>query len=217
MNWKEIYERKLSRDYLKEKINLMIKYSGFEGKLNPSDYLDFIDNEKDDYPSRSKIFEIGCGCGLFLSNFKNKGHLGGVDFSQELIDIINLELEGSFVCESVENFNFNAFGYDTVVSFSVLQYLSHETVEKVLISLMNNSYVKRIFLYDVPDIKKKEDDIYFRKEQSYPESKHNYYDMSFFKTIYDRHKNSSSSLIIEPQNIPYYENNPFRYNVKIWK
>lgn len=180
--------------------------------------MNFIDKEKADYPLRSKIFEIGCGCGLFLSNFKNNmGHLGGIDFSQELINIIKIELEGDFVCEAVENFNFDAFGYDTVVSFSVLQYLSHETVEKVLTSLLSNSYVKRIFLYDVPDIKKKDDDIYFRKEKGYPESKHNHYDTSFFKTIYNRHKNSGSSLIIEPQNIPYYENNPFRYNVKIWK
>lgn len=218
MNWKQIYEKKSANAYLEEKTNLLIKYSGFEGKLQASDYLEFINNEKDDYPLKSKIFEIGCGCGLFLSNFKNNTrHLGGVDFSQELIDIIKKELDGDFVCESIENFNFDAFGYDTVVSFSVLQYLSYETVEKILTSLFNNSYVKRIFLYDVPDIKKKEDDIYYRKEKGYPESKHTYYDMHFFKNIYTKHKNSGSSLIIEPQYIPHYENNRFRYNVKIWK
>jgi len=136
-NWKNIWNKN-------ERLNLiildcLIKADGFDsgaGKFNVKDWESYVNKIYKilEINSEQSIFEVGCGSGAFLyPHYLNKGKVGGIDFSNQLIQIEkNFMKKSDFKCLDAEDIC-TSKKYDVCLSNSVFQYFSsYDQAEKII-------------------------------------------------------------------------------------
>lgn len=170
------------------------------------------------------LFEVGCGCGANLYMFQRDGIVvGGMDYSQTLINILQQVISGNSLRESIcgEAIDLSVeIKYDVILSNSVFSYFqdfayAEEVLEKIFIKAKRS-----IAILDVHDAEKKEDFIAYRikttpnYEERYKDLPKLFYSRVFFKKFADKHK-----LQVEfcPSEVEGYWNNDFIYNVYMYK
>lgn len=149
--WKDIWSRKgmVNIDLAKDEFSVFCdlkKADGFDVNIHDeqsyykhfyNDWINMYNRLKeitDD--SLHSIYEVGCGSGVNLYLFQNrikKAILGGIDYSQGLVDIAkNILPDSSLLCGNADNMDIE-IKYDLVMADSVFQYFgSREYAEDIL-------------------------------------------------------------------------------------
>ena len=170
------------------------------------------------------LFEVGCGCGANLYMFQHDGvHVGGIDYSQALIDIMQeimpKENLRECICDEAINMPVD-IKYDAVLSNSVFSYFpGFSYAEQVLLKMLAKAN-HSIALLDVHDAEKKEAFIAYRVkntenyEERYKDLPKLFYPRKFFADFAAKHQ-----LRIEfyRSKVEGYWNNDFIYNVYMYK
>jgi len=227
-NWKNIWgERGIDSNH-ESTLDQLIAADGFDtgfGTIKKDDWVSYVKYIIDKLVIKhsDSIFEVGCGSGAFLHNFYISGHkVGGIDYSENLIDIANKYLEkGSFECNESLNIDDN-IKYDIVLSNAVFFYFpSLEYSQKVLEKMISKAH-KSIAILDVSDNEHREKSLKIRKgniseeeyDKRYEGLDHLYYEKQWFKDISEKY---NLKVEIEQQNIRNYKNNAYRFNVFLYK
>lgn len=210
-NWKAVWnqqERKIENDDFSTE-NLM-RISGFESVMDSRTYAQWVEALRTKrYNTISSIFEIGCGCGMFLSFFKDR-HLGGIDYSEPLIDTAKKHLHGSFSLGDAEDITGDE-KFDNISAFSVFQYFSMDKAWRILEKCVQKIREGgSIYIFDVPLTYTKKESEMFRFAMGLKPSLHQYYSPTFFVNFAKLH---GLEVEIEKQDIPNYANSDFRFNV----
>jgi len=130
------------------------------------EWMDFYDKLNELATKKiNSVYEVGCGSGVNLFMFKNRGieRLGGLDYSESLIqnakdvtkcdDIVNKE--ASQLSEEIK--------YDLVMAESVFQYFDNlEYAEQVLRKMLNKS-TGIVYLGEIHDVQYEEELMEYRK------------------------------------------------------
>ena len=168
------------------------------------------------------VFEVGCGSGANLYLFQKEGiRVGGIDYSQALIDIAKTVLTSPIELLCVEASNVPTdIMYDAVLSNSVFSYFeSYEYVSRVL-KAMYNKAKHAIGITDIHDINKKDDFIKFRKsiindfEEKYKNYPKFFYDKGFFLEFAEEHNMSIKFSIPDCEG---YWNNDYTFDCYMTK
>lgn len=117
--------------------------------------------------SFSSVFEVGCGSGVNLFMFRNRGviNLGGVDYSYSMVESARTVIESNDLkcCDANEIDDFPK--YDLVMSESVFQYFdSIGYAEKVLRKMIEKSK-KLVYLGEIHDVRYEEELIMERRKK----------------------------------------------------
>lgn len=238
-NWKEIWSKRVKDEELdiealkrnpREMFLYMKKLNGFDIVENGITYEEFMEQHKRlveklclHKPCKS-VFEIGCGSGgnlyLFsLSDYK----VGGIDYSQNLLDFAKEAVDKEKVLELVCNDAVNAstkIKYDAGFSNSVFSYFAdYDYAEKVL-EIMNEKCRNSIVLIDVHDLDKKQEFTDFRRKtiENYDEKYSGlpklFYPKSFFEKFGKKH---GLKVDFYESEMDGYWNNAYVYNVCLYK
>jgi len=225
--WNEIWcERQLQGLYHSEDICLqdLIFADGFDtktGKVNSEDWAHHIReiSKKIDLTRGDSIFEIGCGSGAFLYLWYNEGYrVGGIDYSENLIQIANQAMKGVNFLVSDANKVDTEERFDVVLSNSVFQYFRNYSYAKEVIERMILKARKTIAILEIPDLAKKEQSESARRaalpegeyEKEYTGLEHLYYEKDWFTQFSDIF---GYNIEIFDQDFKNYGNSQFRFNV----
>ncbi len=126
-NWKSIWNSKNIQNSSEITISDLIKLDGFDTGFGSYDEVNWIEMvnafvKKIDLNPNSNVYEIGCGCGVFLYVIQQivKTNCFGIDYCKCLIDIAKTVIpEGKFL--EIEAINMHSFGevFDVIFSHSV--------------------------------------------------------------------------------------------------
>lgn len=170
------------------------------------------------------VFEVGCGSGGSLYLFSQKGFIvGGIDYSQNLLDFAHIVIESDkvaeLICDEMANTD-TRVKYDGVFSNSVFSYFSDfEYAERVL-EKMCEKCENSIVILDVQDFEKKEAFIDFRRsrtehyDERYDRLPKLFYPKSFFEDFGKKHK---LEVDFYESQLEGYSGNPYVYNVCLYK
>lgn len=219
-NWKDIWENRVSVVEQKSHTDLLIA-NGYDNersqlrsenlKEGQSYYWKLINLNDDD-----SMYEVGCGCGAFLYPLYNNHNIGGIDLSQNLIDVANENLPSGEWSQG-EASDLKIYPkYDHVVSFGCFLYFpSYEYAEKTLLKMIKKAN-KTISIYELPDINYKEECENMRRittpnyNSDYQGLKHLYYSKNWFIEFAKKY---NFHLTIFDQCIPNYKNSKYRFCV----
>lgn len=238
-NWKEIWSKRASDEGLdiealkqnpKEMFLYMKKLNGFDIVEGGISYEAFMEQHKSlaeklclKKPCES-VFEIGCGSGGNLYLFSISGYrVGGIDYSQNLLDFAERAIESDKVTELIcdEAINVSTeIKYDGGFSNSVFSYFdNYEYAEGVLEKLCEKCG-SSIVLIDVHDLDKKQAFIDFRRrtienyDEKYSGLPKLFYPKSFFEDFGKKH---GLEVMFYESEVEGYWNNPYVYNVCLYK
>lgn len=112
------------------------------------------------------VYEVGCGSGVNLYLFQNRIKnvmLGGIDYSQSLINIANaIVASKDLMCGNAEQMSIEP-RYDLVMADSVFQYFdSKEYAENVLTKMILKSS-KVVYISEIHDINLREEWLAYRR------------------------------------------------------
>jgi len=225
--WKNIWDRRNITQDTVSNLQKLISIDGFDtgyGTISEDEWLCYVTyiQNKLKMKSNDSIYEVGCGAGAFLYPFYKKYLIGGLDYSDKLIQTAKEYLpKGSFkVTEAVQCPI--EVKYDYVISNSVFFYFdSYEYAERVLEKMITKA-TKGIAVLEVNDYEKIEESMKLRKgylsDEEYTERyeglEHLYYKKQWFIEIAKKH---NLEIEIEQQNINNYANNIYRFNVFMFK
>lgn len=212
--WKSVYERLP----LERKDKTLTEISGFTNYCsNPVKFretvLENLRNSMGETLS-TNVCEVGCGCGDKLSYFYNLGcHCHGIDYSKNMISRGKNEMPNAqlYACEA-NKLPFDDSSMDFVFSYSVFIYFeTQEYFQSVLSEMYRVAKPSaKICVWDVPDIKYKEEVHGFRGAPS-EGYEHTYYDMNdFFHWFKSKGVQSIKS---EYFIIPEYKLSNYRFNI----
>jgi len=113
------------------------------------------------------VYEVGCGSGVNLYLFQNRIKecaLGGIDYSQGLIDIARNVVSGAdLVCGSAEKLDVGK-KYDLVMADSVFQYFAGEEYAEDVLNKMILKSDKIVYISELHDITLQEEWLAFRRK-----------------------------------------------------
>jgi len=228
-NWKNIWNNKiLNMDKsAKSILQMLIEIDGFNtgyGSISEEAWLKYISYVEDrlNLNKSKSIYEVGCGAGAFLYPFYQKGYtLGGIDYSDSLINLANKNMIGTFEAGEATNIT-DTHRYDIVISNSVFFYFpTYDYAEKVL-SIMVKKATQSIAVLEVSDLDKRDEALRIRKghmseaeyQERYDGLEHLYYDKNWFIEMAYKY---NCDIKIEEQHIDGYANSAYRYNVFLEK
>ena len=153
--WKEIWNGKETITDINDKdeytyFTKLKKANGFDVAVgNPDNYFRFFYDEWIAFYEHiveqadiSSVYEVGCGSGVNLYMFKNRGikRLGGCDYSASMIESTKCSVgDGDFLCDEAKAIDIIP-EYDLVMSESVFQYFeSLEYAEAVMRKMIKKS------------------------------------------------------------------------------
>lgn len=238
-NWKEIWSKRVSDDDLdiealkrdpKEMFLYMKKLNGFDIFEGGLTYEAFMEQHKSltEKLCRKKpcesVFEIGCGSGGNLYLFSLSGcKVGGIDYSQNLLDFAQKAIEGDkveeLICDEALNVS-TEIKYDGGFSNSVFSYFSDYGYAEGVLERLNEKCRSSIVLVDVHDLDKKQDFIDFRRrtienyDERYSGLPKLFYPKSFFEDFGKKH---GLKVDFYKSEVEGYWNNPYIYNVCLYK
>jgi hypothetical protein len=225
--WKLIWDKREEAQGVNVQ-EMLLRTDGFsEGagyiSLDAWDHYIHMIIEKLAAQPKSSIFEGGCGAGALIYNLEQQGfRTGGVDYSQQLINIAKDHLKSQDL-DSVEAINIHSKKrYDHVISNSVFQYFPGLDYARAVIEKMIEKSNKSIAILDVNDKQYEEKALRERMEKLGPEKykkkyeglEHLFYDKCWFV---DLASEMGVQCRIEDQQIEAYGNASFRYNVFLFK
>ncbi|HEY4363764.1 MAG TPA: class I SAM-dependent methyltransferase [Bryobacteraceae bacterium] len=161
------------------------------------------------------LLDAGCGSGAFLSMLGGTGAaLSGADFSESLVAIARKALPGLDIrVAEAAKLPFAEGSFDAVLSHGVFLYFPNaEYATRALLEMIRVTRgAARLFISDIPDLAKKEQCLAARRAAGasvVPE--HLYLAKEFFEDFASEH---SLRVRIWDQDVPDYENTPYRFNV----
>lgn len=151
--------------------------------------------------SNSMVLDVGCGTGMLLRSLPGSYKVG-VDFAPKHIDDLHLYYNMEVRCGNFLDIEFDQ-KFDTVIGFSVLQYIDSEKVDQFIKKALSIA-TKSVCFFDVPNADK------ITEHQSIDPSQTNiqFYHKDFFHKF-------SNDVTIQDWNMPFCRFNHVRYNVKI--
>jgi len=227
-NWKSVWDNREDKVNHSSVLGRLIAVDGFDtgfGTISEYDWIQYIDHitKVINITKEDSVFEVGCGAGAFLYKFYEQGNrVGGVDYSEKLINIANKYLVNVDFKACEANQIDEKKKYDYVMSNSVFYYFkSYKYAEEVLKRMVNKS-VKCTAILEVSDFAKKEESMAIRKghlsnqeyDKRYRGLEHLYYEKDWF---YHFAEKNNLKIEIQQQNINNYQNNQYRFNVFMWK
>ena len=111
------------------------------------------------------VFEVGCGSGANLLLFQKQGFkIGGIDYSQSLINVANKCLSNpiELICDEADVIN-SEIKYDISFSNSAFEYFPDESYARKVLELMYKKTNYTMGILEVHDSKQKEQFIQYRK------------------------------------------------------
>ena len=220
--WKDIWENRADRVETKDH-NELLKLNGYD---NPRSLLtpESLESAQEFYwkllnlqPTDS-IFEVGCGSGAFLYNLWKDGYkVGGLDFSQNLIDVATASLKGGLFIQGEATTLSTIPKYDHVLSFGCVFYFpSLEYVEEVILKMLEKAE-KTVSLYELPDKAFQKECESMRRETvgptydtEYQGLQHLYFEKQWFLDFAYKH---DLHCTIFDQVVPDYESGKYRFCV----
>ena len=235
--WKNIWDKKgsvsidLSRDEFEVFCDLK-KADGFDVSVHNEQvyfeafYHEWMEmykklNEITNNNIRS-VFEVGCGSGVNLYLFQNRikdAVLGGIDYSQGLLDIAqSILISQDLICGSADTIDEEG-KYDIVMADSVFQYFgSHEYAKSVLHKMIRKSN-KAVYISEIHDIEMQEEWLAYRRksmenyDQIYEGLDKLFYSRDWFSNI--ARKNNRQAVFTKGEN-PEYWNSKYVFNCFIF-
>jgi len=222
--WKDIWEDRAARIERKTHIELMRAdgHDNTRSALQPDDLQAAQDYywKLMDLSIHDSVYEVGCGCGAFLYSLWANGHkVGGIDLSQNLIDLAKINLQGQNVnFTQGEAIDINTKEkYDHVTSFGCFLYFpDFEYAEEVLLKMLEKAN-KTISVLDVPDEKTKDQCEKMRRmmvgpsyDTEYKGLNHLYFSKQWFYDFAEKH---DLHLTLFDQVIDNYEIGKYRFCV----
>ncbi len=222
--WQNIWQNKrndfeMSNDFF-ENYKKLKKANGFdvlvedgyyEGLYN--DFIQTFDVINEHCANISSVYEVGCGSGVnlyILQKVFNLNRLGGVDYSNSLLDIAKKVTKiNDLKCMDAEKID-TSVKYDVVMADSVFQYFTSEEKGYKVLEKMYEKANKIVVIKEVHDKKMKEEHLEYRRKmiENYDEK---YKDLE--KTFYDRkvlenfaEKRGCEVHILKPQSDKYWNN-----------
>lgn len=238
-NWKDVWSKRHESEGLnieelkknpKEMFLYMKKLNGFDIVESGISYEAFMEQHKSlterlcqRKPCKS-VFEIGCGSGGNLYLFSLLDYkVGGIDYSQGLLDFAKSAIDGDKVLELSCNEAINTSAdikYDACFSNSVFSYFSDYEYAEGVLDKMNAKCRNSIVLLDVHDIDKKQAFIDFRRrtienyDEKYSGLPKLFYPKSFFENYGKKH---DMDVVFFESTVEGYWNNEYIYNVCFYK
>ena len=227
-NWQKIWNERQLETTVKSTLQQLIAVDGFDGSCGGIDetaWMEYVESlaVKLQITPKDSIFEVGCGAGAFLYPFYQKGNrVAGIDYSEKLakIALYIMPRADIIVGEAINIPKEPTF--DIVVANSVFFYFKDREYAAGVLSHMLQTAIKRVGIFDVPDLSKKEEAISLRKaklgeaeyEEKYKGLEHLYYSKEWFQQVL---ANKPVKVMIEDQAIKNYGNSRYRFNVFIDK
>lgn len=236
-NWKKIWANKTLKgfDINKDEFSVFCdlkKANGFDVNVNDEQlyFSSFYNDWLEMYKKLSEltdnnihsVYEVGCGSGVNLYLFKNRINnviLGGIDYSQGLIDIAkNVVTSTDLVCGNAENIDTNT-KYDCVIADSVFQYFgSLEYADNILNKMILKSK-KAVYISEIHDIDLREEWLEHRRnsmenyDQIYEGLDKLFYSRQWIRDIAE--KNGRQVIFYKNDN-PEYWNSRYVFNCFIF-
>ena len=225
--WKDIWEKESRVNNIV--LECLIKADGFDsvaGSLSVDHWRDYVSElyaligiEK-----HNSIFDVGCGSGAFLyDHFLTGGHVGGVDYSSQLIGIARGFMpDANFIISDASQIKI-AENYDVVTSHSVFQYFDNLDIAETVMANMCQLANKKIAVLDIND--ESQLDVYHAERiakfienglsesdywDKYRDLNHLFYSHDFF---HDFAIQNQLKIKITPQENVHYGNSKLRFNV----
>lgn len=225
--WQQIWNQREVGSQQHFSLNQLIQLDGFDGgagRVEEADWLVHCQRVLDclDIRDGESIYEVGCGSGAFLLGLARQRKLaaiGGLDFSQPLIDVASkVFTAGDFQCGEAQQLS-GEKDYDYVISHGVFHYFSESYAENVLTAMLRKAR-KAICVLDVPDLALKEQAEAIRREhlteaeynKKYQGLLHTYYSKSWFREFGLRHQLEAQIL---DGMMPNYAQRPYRFGCVI--
>ena len=168
------------------------------------------------------VYEVGCGSGVNLYLFQNRmkeAVLGGIDYSQGLIDIAKAVISGTdLVCGSAENMDVQE-KYDLVMADSVFQYFSGEEYAEDVLGKMILKSKKIVYISEIHDISLREEWLEYRRQsmENYDQVYEGLDKMFYSKDwILDIAKKHNRQVIFTKSDNPEYWNSRYIFNCFIF-
>lgn len=168
------------------------------------------------------VYEVGCGSGVNLYLFQNRIKecaLGGLDYSQGLIDIAkNVVCDADLVCGSAQNLD-TAIKYDLVMADSVFQYFSSEEYAQDVLNKMILKSNKLVYISELHDITLREEWLAYRRksmddyDQIYEGLDKMFYSKEWITDIATQH---NKQVRFTKGNNPEYWNSKYIFNCFIF-
>jgi hypothetical protein len=230
-NWKKIWNNRNVSELLEKNkgrhddlLLELIKINGFDGGSGKSgitieawkNYISYIRSNLD-IKDNDTLFEVGCGCGAVLYPFYiTGGHtVGGIDYSQKLIQQAKIIMPDADLVYG-EASEINDMKYDFVISNSIFFYFSNYDYSSIVLNKMFEKAKKGIAVLDVPDLRLKEQCENERRRQvadyneKYMGLDHLYYPKKWFLDFAE--EKNCTVFTITQQNITGYGYNKYRFN-----
>lgn len=164
------------------------------------------------------VYEVGCGSGVNLYLFQNRIEnvvLGGIDYSQGLIDIAkSIVSSNDLICGNAELIDVD-LKYDFVMADSVFQYFgSQEYAENILNKMIQKSN-KVVYLSEIHDIELREEWLEHRRnsmenyDQIYDGLDKMFYSKAWFAAIAEK---NGKKVLFSKSNNPEYWNSKYVFN-----
>lgn len=235
--WKNIWEKKglenidLQRDEFQVFCDLK-KADGFDVNVNNEQayFKAFYDEWVKTYEKLKEItensihsvYEVGCGSGVNLYLFQNriKGiRMGGIDYSQGLIDIAKGVVSGGdLVCGNAEDMDTET-KYDLVMADSVFQYFGSLEYAADVLNKMIRKSDKAVYISEIHNVDLRDEWLeYRRKSMEDYDRVYEGLDKLFFNKewiINIARKNDRQVLFSQSEN-PEYWNSRYVFNCFIY-
>ncbi|MDE7268362.1 MAG: class I SAM-dependent methyltransferase [Lachnospiraceae bacterium] len=168
------------------------------------------------------VYEVGCGSGVNLYLFQNRmkeAVLGGIDYSQGLIDIAKDVISSTdLVCGSAEHIDVQE-KYDLVMADSVFQYFSGEEYAEDVLGKMILKSKKIVYISEIHDISLREEWLEYRRQsmENYDQVYEGLDKMFYSKDwILDIAKKHNRQVIFTKSDNPEYWNSRYIFNCFIF-
>ena len=186
-----------------------------------NEWLRFYDKIQELTGQINSVYEIGSGSGVNLFLFMNRGirELGGIDYSQSLVDVCTKILDNAdIMCGEAINIETDRM-YDLVMSESVFQYFYDAEYAETVLRKMIEKSKKIVYLGEIHDVSKKEELMDYRRktiadyDENYKGLDKLFLDRKWIKDIaadYDR------QVLFSNIDNPWYLNSKYCFNCYIY-
>ncbi len=224
LNWKEIWGQRNYEALEALDLETLIKLDGFDtgaGRIEAGDWQVYVTEiaQKLHLKNNDSVYELGCGSGAFLFALSQQYLLtvGGLDYSEALINVAIRAMPGADFIANEAKLLETTKQYDFVISNSVFHYFSHQYAAEVIALMLQKAKVA-VAIMEIPDINTKQESEMLRRDTLTPEAyekkyaglAHTYYKRDWFKQ--QAILNGCSCEVFDGC-VPNYAQNQFRFGV----
>ncbi len=236
-NWKNIWQNRhgdiddIDADDTERMFVELKRIDGFDMKAdNGLTYDSMMEQHRNIMDGLSKngkiesVFDIGCGSGANLFILQKEGYtIGGVDYSQNMVDIAKkvLRPEGllELICSNAADMPTDIV-YDAIVSNSVFSYFRDYEYATAVLDKIDRKVRKSFALIDIHDLDKKEAFLAYRRslnpnyDKDYEGLSKLFYDRKFFREWADK---KGFDVVFSKSDMKGYWNNEYLFNAFFYR